>query len=295
MVERCDGCGAILTLDHVESFFRPLHVDEEIINAAIERLEEVDPASDLTTAWQLGLAHLNLKQFDIGLSLLRTAVELQGADSELAERVEALVHYRSGLAQARQAPPGKPAKPRTILVVNDSPTIRKLVTMTVERHGFATRTAADGYEAIDVIRDWGVPDLILLDIAMPGLDGYQLCKLLRQNADTTNIPIIMLSGKDGFFSKVRGRMAGSTEYITKPFEPDGLLRVVERYCAPEPLAHSACNDVPLSGNQAKLPVPCGSAAWPWARRDFVRVSVVITLRVMKIITRSVMTTLNCSR
>jgi twitching motility two-component system response regulator PilG len=68
---------------------------------------------------------------------------------------------------------------------------------------------------------------------MPGMDGYQLCRLLRQNADTTNIPIILLSGKDGFFSKVRGRMAGSTEYITKPFQPEGLLRVVERYCALE--------------------------------------------------------------
>jgi twitching motility two-component system response regulator PilG len=234
VAERCPGCAAILTLDHVESFFRPLHVDQAKINTAIKRLEQGDPTSDLATAWQLGLAYLNLKQFELGLDLLRTAAELQGAGSDLAARVEALVQYRNGLSQPRMVPKVKPKK--TILAVDDSPTILKLVTMALERRGFATRTAGDGYEAIDMIRDWGVPDLILLDIAMPGMDGYQLCKLLRQNADTTNVPIILLSGKDGFFSKVRGQMAGSTEYITKPFDPESLLRVVERYCLPEPSA-----------------------------------------------------------
>jgi twitching motility two-component system response regulator PilG len=229
MAEGCPACGAILTLDRFEAFFRPLHVDQEKINAAIERLEQGDPATDLATAWQLGLAYLNLKQFDVAIDLLQSAVELQGDGSDLAAGVEALMDYRAGLLQRREAV----GKRKTILVVDDSPTIRKLVTMTLERRGFATRTAADGYEAVDAIRDWGVPDLILLDITMPGMDGYQLCRLLRQNADTTNIPIILLSGKDGFFSKVRGRMAGSTEYITKPFDPEGLLRVVERYCVPD--------------------------------------------------------------
>src|SRR5262249_46636519 len=140
--------------------------------------------------------------------------------------------YRNSLTQQRGTGTRK-----TILVVDDSPTIRKLVTMTVERRGYATRTAGTGLEAIDVIRDWGVPDLILLDITMPGMDGCPLCRLLRQNTETTNVPIIMLSGKDGFFSKVRGRIAGSTEYLTKPFEPERLLRVVERWCTvDEPVA-----------------------------------------------------------
>jgi twitching motility two-component system response regulator PilG len=132
----------------------------------------------------------------------------------------------------RRTPPRTPAiGPRkTILVIDDSPTIRKLVSMTVERQGYQARTAGDSYEAIDVLRDFGLPDLILLDIAMPGMDGYELCKLLRQNADTSRIPIIMLSGKDGFFNKMRGRLAGSTEYITKPFEPESLVRVLTKYC-----------------------------------------------------------------
>jgi len=115
-------------------------------------------------------------------------------------------------------------------VVDDSPTVRKLVSITMERHGHKVIAAANGYEAADRLRDQGIPDLILLDIAMPGLDGYQVCRFFRENAATANLPIIMLSGKDGFFSKVRGKFAGSTEYVTKPFKPEALLQLVEKYC-----------------------------------------------------------------
>jgi twitching motility two-component system response regulator PilG len=61
------------------------------------------------------------------------------------------------------------------------------------------------------------------------MDGYQLCKLIKANHDTAHIPVVMLSGKDGFFDKIRGRMAGSTKYVTKPFKPDALLEVVQKY------------------------------------------------------------------
>jgi twitching motility two-component system response regulator PilG len=133
--------------------------------------------------------------------------------------------------------------PRTVLVVDDSPTVRKLVTLTVERHGYRAWVAADGYEAVDLLRERGVPDVILLDISMPGMDGYQLLKLLRQNAETAALPIIMLSGKDGFFSKVRGRICGSTEYLTKPFDPEKLLSVLDKYTAPnDPVAMTVTND-----------------------------------------------------
>jgi twitching motility two-component system response regulator PilG len=73
-----------------------------------------------------------------------------------------------------------------------------------------------------------VPDLILLDITMPHMDGYQLCRLIKGDELTRKVPVIMLSGKDGFFDKVRGRMVGASEYITKPFEPALLLQTVER-------------------------------------------------------------------
>lgn len=134
-------------------------------------------------------------------------------------------------ARGEGEPAAKPAAATcTVLIVDDSPTIRKLVAMTLERVGHRVVAAGDGREAIDRLREHGIPDLILLDITMPGMDGYELCGLLRQNRDTARVPIVMLSGKDGFFSKLRGQMAGSTDYITKPFQPEKLVGAVARYC-----------------------------------------------------------------
>jgi len=116
----------------------------------------------------------------------------------------------------------------TILVVDDSPTVCKLVCITLEKRGYRVITASNGLEALARIND-GLPDLILLDITMPRMDGYQLCKIIRGNQGTKCIPVVMLTGKDGFIDRVRGRMAGSTDYITKPFDPDTLLRVVEKH------------------------------------------------------------------
>ena len=124
-----------------------------------------------------------------------------------------------------------PPAPR-ILVVDDSAFTRYNLKNRLSSNGYDVVDAPDGETAVELYAA-SQPDAVLLDITMPGMDGYQLCKLLRQNADTANIPIIMLSGKDGFFSKVRGRMAGSTEYLTKPFEPETLLRTIERYCVPD--------------------------------------------------------------
>jgi twitching motility two-component system response regulator PilG len=64
---------------------------------------------------------------------------------------------------------------------------------------------------------------------MPNLDGYEVCKRIRSNEATKNIPVVMISGKDGFFDKVRGRMVGSSGYITKPFGPETLMKTVESY------------------------------------------------------------------
>ncbi|MBA2340127.1 MAG: response regulator [Pyrinomonadaceae bacterium] len=118
---------------------------------------------------------------------------------------------------------------RTILVVDDSPTVRKLITIKLEKEGHRVVPAVDGKDALAKLNEI-VPDLIFTDITMPRMDGYQFCKLVRSDETTKHVPIIMLSGKDGFFDKVRGRMAGSTAYITKPFEPETLLKVVNDHC-----------------------------------------------------------------
>jgi twitching motility two-component system response regulator PilG len=118
---------------------------------------------------------------------------------------------------------------RIILVVDDSPTIQKVVAVTLEAHGHEVVTASDGMEALSKLRTLK-PDLVLLDITMPHMDGYQLCRIMRSNDITRNVPIVMLSGKDGLFDKMRGRMAGAASYITKPFAPSALPPLIDKYC-----------------------------------------------------------------
>lgn len=125
---------------------------------------------------------------------------------------------------------------RTVMVVDDSPTIRKILGLTLERAGYKVVAEPDGESAVERLAHV-VPDVILLDIAMPKLDGYEVCKRIRKDPRTSHVPVVMLSGKDAFFDKVKGHMAGATEYITKPFETPAVLAAVSTACQPAEVVH----------------------------------------------------------
>ena len=146
-------------------------------------------------------------------------------ESESSADAEALVTSFSPPTEVASSD-GRPL----VMVVDDSPTVRKLVSLTLERRGYRVISAFDGVAAI---KELGTcrPDLILLDINMPRLDGYRLCKLIKKHEATQNIPVVMLSGKDGMFDKLRGRLVGCSDYITKPFEADALTHKVAKYLA----------------------------------------------------------------
>ena len=116
---------------------------------------------------------------------------------------------------------------KTVLVVDDSPTVRKLVAITLEKRGYQVVSAFDGVAAIKEIAAHN-PSLILMDVNMPRLDGYQLCKLVKKHETTCDIPVLMLTGKDGMFDRLRGRLVGCAGSIAKPFAPEELLAVVEQ-------------------------------------------------------------------
>ncbi len=118
---------------------------------------------------------------------------------------------------------------KTVMIVDDSPTIRKILGLTLERAGYKVVAEPDGESAIERLLQV-VPDLILLDIAMPKIDGYEVCKRIKQDPRTKHVPVVMLSGKGALFDKVKGHMAGATEYLTKPFETPAVLAVVTNYC-----------------------------------------------------------------
>jgi len=115
-----------------------------------------------------------------------------------------------------------------VMVIDDSKTIRRTAETLLKKEGFEVVTATDGYEALSLIADHQ-PNLILLDIMMPRLDGYQTCALIKHHRVFRHTPVIMLSSKDGLFDRARGRVVGSNNYITKPFTREELLSVIEQY------------------------------------------------------------------
>ena len=148
---------------------------------------------------------------------------------------ELAAEVQETLQPVAATPPAAPAAAQEsneelplVLAVDDSPTIRKLLTMTLERHGFRIISAADGVEALTLLSEQ-LPDVILSDINMPRLGGYQLCKFVKKYDRTKHIPVIMLSGKDGVFDKMRGKMNGCNDYIVKPFEASELIAKVKHH------------------------------------------------------------------
>lgn len=124
----------------------------------------------------------------------------------------------------------KPAAKR-VLVVDDSETIRRSAEIFLRLTGLEVILSPDGFDALAKIVDFH-PHLILVDIMMPKLDGYQLCQIVKQHPTYAATPVIMLSSKDGVFDRARGRIAGSDEYLTKPFTRDGLLAAVNAHLNP---------------------------------------------------------------
>ena len=121
-----------------------------------------------------------------------------------------------------------PSSGLKVLVVDDSNTIRRSAEIFLKQGGHEVLLAEDGFDALSKVNDYE-PDLIFCDILMPRLDGYQTCAIIKRNARYAEVPIVMLSSKDGVFDKARGRMVGSQDYLTKPFTKDQLLQAVQAF------------------------------------------------------------------
>jgi twitching motility two-component system response regulator PilG len=118
--------------------------------------------------------------------------------------------------------------PIKVLVIDDSNTIRRSAEIFLKQGGHQVVLAEDGFDAMSKVND-NQPDLIFCDILMPRLEGYQTCAIIKRNVRFANVPIIMLSSKDGLFDKARGRMVGAEDYLIKPFTKDQLLQAVRQY------------------------------------------------------------------
>jgi two-component system phosphate regulon response regulator PhoB len=114
-----------------------------------------------------------------------------------------------------------------ILVVDDEPEAVELIEFNLKQAGFSVATAADGAEALAKARS-GAPSLILLDVMLPEIDGLELCKMLRRDPATAEVPIIMLTAKAAELDRVVGLELGADDYVTKPFSPRELVLRVKK-------------------------------------------------------------------
>lgn len=113
-----------------------------------------------------------------------------------------------------------------ILVVDDSPTELHYLSTLLERHGYAVTTASDGEAAINLAKETG-PRLIIMDVVMPGMNGFQATRQLARDQQTASIPIIMVTTKDQETDRVWGLRQGAKEYLTKPVAEDELVAKIK--------------------------------------------------------------------
>jgi DNA-binding NarL/FixJ family response regulator len=114
---------------------------------------------------------------------------------------------------------------KRLLIVDDEPNLLRAVAASLKAENYEVSTARSGREALVQLAE-SVPDLIVSDIRMPGMDGYQLVRQLRGSPRTALVPIIFLTAKDETVDRIEGFRAGIDAYLTKPFEPDELIAVV---------------------------------------------------------------------
>ncbi|NJO78438.1 MAG: response regulator [Cyanobacteria bacterium RM1_2_2] len=123
---------------------------------------------------------------------------------------------------------GSKGKVPRIVCIDDGVSVRVAVEQILNQNGYEATSISNPLKALSLVFQLK-PDLILCDIAMPELDGYEICAMLRKSTAFRETPIIMLTGKDGFIDRVKARMVGATDYLTKPFGEGELLMLVEKY------------------------------------------------------------------
>ena len=120
-----------------------------------------------------------------------------------------------------------PADSKRILICDDDPVILRLLQVNLELEGFDVLLGHNGEEAVQIAQAEH-PDLIILDIMMPRMDGYQACEKLKSLDDTRDIPVVFLSAKAQQSDIEKGKSFGVADYITKPFDPNDLIDVLDR-------------------------------------------------------------------
>jgi twitching motility two-component system response regulator PilG len=210
-VNKCRRCGALQDLEDVWALAENRGVDEGlVIKGADKWLQRLIGGPNFEAHLNVARAYLNLNRSAEAMIHLERACDMRATERTLRTVLETL--------RSR----------KLVLAVDDSQTVRRLISVSLERKGYRVVTAEDGMQALVRLAEH-VPDLVLLDITMPKMDGYEVCKIIKRNQLLKHVPVLMLSGKDGVFDKIKGRIAGAKDYISKPFDIAMLLHALDRH------------------------------------------------------------------
>lgn len=240
----CPHCRGLLLISR-DNLSRSGSADPKYLEQAKQRYERIlkkHPRS-LIAIYCLGLINMNNRNFQEALGFLDKAAKIAPDKAGFANQLKLLLDHlaQQSVHEVKTAiPAGKPAAgpapeepvqedtQRLILVVEDSSTTRKVISITLSRKGYRVVEAADGLEALSKISEER-PDLIMLDVILPKMDGYEILSIIKKNKEFKDIPVIMLTSKDGFINKMKGKIAGSSAYLTKPFDPDKMIAEIEKH------------------------------------------------------------------
>ncbi|MBT8356193.1 MAG: response regulator [Deltaproteobacteria bacterium] len=223
-------------------FTTPKSPNNKILTQAVSRyVKVIDREENPMAHFYLGMAYLNLGQWEKGLDHLHKTVKLAPSIPIYSDQLRKLMAHLASRKSTCEDQNNKKETESTsdddtlvgrsknkILVVEDSPTTRKIITITLSQNGYDAIEARDGLEALSRLNE-ASPDLILLDIILPKMDGYKVLSIIKESPEFKDIPVIMLTSKDGFLNKAKGKFSGSNAYLTKPFDPGVLIETIEKH------------------------------------------------------------------
>ena len=213
---RCPQCRAVLLMKDPMDFALARTLDAAVAHAALARWQSSPAANGLEAALALATVCLNILDYAGATAHLRKALSLG-----LPHPPPLLV--RDGLLLKTLMQP-------VVMVVDDSATIRDVVVRSLAPHEVLPLPVSNAWDVLPAMLQQK-PALVLLDVTMPGMDGFEVCRKIRANKETKQTPVIMLTGHDDFIDKLVGKMAGASEYLTKPFKPEVLLHTVRKHLA----------------------------------------------------------------
>lgn len=226
-LNQCEHCKGFLTIPEGS----PVHeCAEDQIRYAVSLFDKAlaQDSRYAQTAYFLALGHFNLKEYEQAVKFMTMATELSprtkiyGKGNEL---LSAFMKQREA-SLPQHSPNGKPG--RTVLLIEDSPTSRKVLSMMLVKQGFEVLEAATGDEALKICEQTP-PNLLVLDVMLPDTTGHKLLAALHKKTAMQTIPVIMLTASLTANDKFLGSKFGVKDFVSKPFDPEKLLKIIKGY------------------------------------------------------------------